>query len=525
MAPPQPSADTKPVKSQDDYINHGRDQLMSFLMTLRAIAIYGIATDWHDFDDAARVHAQDELTEAQLRDSCSAALDRIHHAPIIVANHERNARRLSELRRPDRGEGDAAADDDGAGDGNDGADNQAPDAPDAPAATQATARAATIRRQEGYYGEREIQAAVYQYIKLVAASSGTLLSTIPVYATDKGTRAVLNFVRRFGQRSERTTAAAEDKYNALLLLIKVGVNILEHLEVLKAQEKIVAWHQQRAPNFVAVIKQHAGRVSASHGPEHVFTATIEGFRRVQFTDINLADPYLAEAMIIAYEAMLAELMLAHPPKKPVTVLRTDATTTTGGRPGAGAAGAGAGAPGAACTWCLTYLQKSYPHTFEACRNRKNPEKLKLVDAAKAAGQLQVQAKTCVICPGVNGHTFGPDCPYFTGLQDVVTSHRAASAAAAAIGAPLPAKQALPPAGNPDFRAFLSQQEPSLCARAFCNPPTIDELIGAWKTDTVIATKRPLEDGSGAWHDMSLREYLVKGQQELTPGEAYYGRTQ
>ena len=55
MAPPQPSADTKPVKSQDDYINHGRDQLMAFLMTLRAIAIYGIATDWHDFDDAARV--------------------------------------------------------------------------------------------------------------------------------------------------------------------------------------------------------------------------------------------------------------------------------------------------------------------------------------------------------------------------------------------------------------------------------------------------------------------------------------
>ena len=47
MAPPQPSADTKPVKSQDDYINHGRDQLMAFLMTLRAIAIYGIATDWH----------------------------------------------------------------------------------------------------------------------------------------------------------------------------------------------------------------------------------------------------------------------------------------------------------------------------------------------------------------------------------------------------------------------------------------------------------------------------------------------
>ena len=47
MAPPQPPADTKPVKSQDDYINHGRDQLMSFLMTLRAIAIYGIATDWH----------------------------------------------------------------------------------------------------------------------------------------------------------------------------------------------------------------------------------------------------------------------------------------------------------------------------------------------------------------------------------------------------------------------------------------------------------------------------------------------
>ena len=31
MAPPQPSADTKPVKSQDDYINHGRDQLMAFL--------------------------------------------------------------------------------------------------------------------------------------------------------------------------------------------------------------------------------------------------------------------------------------------------------------------------------------------------------------------------------------------------------------------------------------------------------------------------------------------------------------
>ena len=126
MAPPQPSADTKPVKSQDDYINHGREQLMSFLMTLRAIAIYGIATDWHDFDDAARVHAQD----------------------------------------------------------------------------------------------------------------------------DKGTRAVLNFVRRFGQRSERTTAAAEDKYNAMLLLIKVGVNILDHLETLKAQEKIVAWHQQRATNFV-----------------------------------------------------------------------------------------------------------------------------------------------------------------------------------------------------------------------------------------------------------------------------------
>ena len=38
---------------------------------------------------------------------------------------------------------------------------------------------------------------------------------------------------------------------------------------------------------------------------------------------------------------------------------------------------------------------------------------------------------------------------------------------------------------------------------------------------MIATKRPLEDGSGAWHDVSLREYLVKGQQELTPGEAYY----
>ena len=80
MAPPQPSADTKPVKSQDDYINHGRDQLMAFLMTLRAIAIYGIATDWHDFDDAARVHAQDELTEAQLRDNCSDALDKIQHA-------------------------------------------------------------------------------------------------------------------------------------------------------------------------------------------------------------------------------------------------------------------------------------------------------------------------------------------------------------------------------------------------------------------------------------------------------------
>ena len=45
MAPPQPPTDTKPVKSQDDYINHGRDQLMSFLMTLRAIAIYGIATE------------------------------------------------------------------------------------------------------------------------------------------------------------------------------------------------------------------------------------------------------------------------------------------------------------------------------------------------------------------------------------------------------------------------------------------------------------------------------------------------
>ena len=157
MAPPQPPTDTKPVKSQDDYINHGRDQLMSFLMTLRAIAIYGIATDWHDFDDAARVHAQDELTEAQLRDSCSDALDKIQHAPVIVANHELNARRLSELRRPDRGEGDAAADDDGADDGNDGADDQAPDAP-AARAPPATTRAATIHRQEGYFGEREVQA-------------------------------------------------------------------------------------------------------------------------------------------------------------------------------------------------------------------------------------------------------------------------------------------------------------------------------------------------------------------------------
>jgi len=89
-----------------------------------------------------------------------------------------------------------------------------------------------------------------------------------------------------------------------------------------------------------------------------------------------------------------------------------------------------GAKPGPCTWCATFLRKTYNHHFDDCLNRHKPEKLAQVQAARDKGQLQaasvnmLEATTgakCIICNGP--HTVNM-CGYLNGVHEMVQAHQA-----------------------------------------------------------------------------------------------------
>ena len=77
-----------------------------------------------------------------------------------------------------------------------------------------------------------------------------------------------------------------------------------------------------------------------------------------------------------------------------------------------------------CTWCLTFLGKSYPHDVSACRNKSNPAKLAQIAKAREQGQLQASAKKVHTCPLCNEEHHVRDCTYLNGCKEIIGVHQA-----------------------------------------------------------------------------------------------------
>ena len=199
-----------------------------------------------------------------------------------------------------------------------------------------------------------------------------------------------------------------------------------------------------------------------------------------------------------------------------------------------------------CPWCLTYLQSSLQHTFEACRNKQNPRYRDQIEQSKRDGRLQVQsatattaslpapadgtgttsvAATCFFCKDGPPHAFGDHCPMWSGFHRVNDAYHAANSATKAATAASGADGTLH-AVNPNLRSFLQHHADELgrdtLASMLSSRMQPTDIARAFTTDTwVVGRFQEHEGTSTIW---GPRDYLLKGYEEVKrhdPG--YYKR--
>ena len=331
-----------------------------------------------------------------------------------------------------------------------------------------------------------------------------------------GTLALRKLATIYAPKTEAAETIATRHYDDQLRVLSKEMPLPELFQNVKDLARIVRYYNPTAVSTRKVLSDIKRAIIVCFGDGAMITSQLAKFDpdHANFQQ----DP---EHRAISMQALLVQYDLEHGPATNQTqsyafqTSSSDASAIWKAASGGAATRAGAGArpgnhgpmhrqaiprPGAAataaacCPWCMTFLERAYNHTYEACNNKKKPALLEsLRKQGKLQGDVAVVANLvnhvgsakpesiCAVC--FQDHPGGtPACGYLPGIHELVQRHIAASAQDASTQAS--SAPAVAPAAG-DLRALLNasrKQARTLLSGGMRHDPD-DRVYATNKKDT------------------------------------------